>query len=274
MRISFVVAAADLSGGARVIHTYASLLSKRGHDVHVIARPPAPRSVRHRVKAALGMGSCPGASRRQATHCDGSTYDFRLIDEFRPIRSDDVPDSDVVIATWWETAEWIWQMPESKGRKAHFVQGYEVFEYTDANRVKNALKLPVAKITVSEWLRNILVDDLGNNHVSLIYNSVDTKLFNAELRSLNVNPTVGLLFSSIALKNCNAGLEALKLLKQKIPNARIVVIGLVMAAGKANTARAQTFSELDQNELREVYSSCDVWLWPSRSEGFGWNSKG
>ncbi|MFZ3585099.1 hypothetical protein ACOI1H_23630, partial [Loktanella sp. DJP18] len=35
---------------------------------------------------------------------------------------DDLPDSDVIIATWWETAEWVAALPSIKGRKFYLLQ--------------------------------------------------------------------------------------------------------------------------------------------------------
>ena len=39
MKITFVLAAADLSGGNRVISIYAQRLQSRGHQVTVVSRP-------------------------------------------------------------------------------------------------------------------------------------------------------------------------------------------------------------------------------------------
>ena len=40
MRIVFVLAEADLSGGVRTVATYARLLSERGHVVTIVSTPP------------------------------------------------------------------------------------------------------------------------------------------------------------------------------------------------------------------------------------------
>src|SRR5438067_549849 len=44
-----------------------------------------------------------------------------------PISAGDVPDGDIVLATWWETVEWAAALPASKGAKVHFMQDYEIW---------------------------------------------------------------------------------------------------------------------------------------------------
>ena len=39
----------------------------------------------------------------------------------------DVPDGDLIIATWWETAEWVNALSPNKGAKVYFIQHHEIF---------------------------------------------------------------------------------------------------------------------------------------------------
>ena len=64
----------------------------------------------------------PYAARQAPSMVDGLGLDHRQIESHRPILATDLPDADVVVATWWETAEWIEKFPASKGRKFHFVR--------------------------------------------------------------------------------------------------------------------------------------------------------
>jgi hypothetical protein len=47
-----------------------------------------------------------------------------------------------VIATWWETAEWVDRLSVSKGKKVYFIQHYEAFDYLPKERVEATWRLP------------------------------------------------------------------------------------------------------------------------------------
>src|SRR5262245_53515159 len=114
MRITFVCPIADLSGGFRVIATYAKLLRNRGHDVLVVSRPPRKPTVRERLRAVYRRRPLPKVPKDAPNHLDGSGVSHHVIDRARPVEAADVPDGDVVLATWWETAEWVDALPSGK----------------------------------------------------------------------------------------------------------------------------------------------------------------
>src|SRR3954453_12047264 len=126
MRITFVVGLADLSGGFRVIATYAQRLRQRGHDVVVVSRPRPKPGLRDKLRAVTRGKPMPLDPKKVPSHMEGTGVPHRLLDNYRGVTVDDVPDADVVIATWWETVEWVKDLPASKGAKVHFIQDYEV----------------------------------------------------------------------------------------------------------------------------------------------------
>src|SRR5690348_5110579 len=114
MRITFVVGLADLSGGFRVIATYAQRLQRRGHEVLVVSRPrPKPKLV-NRLRAFVKGRPQPVGPKQARSHMEWTGVPHRLLESFRGVTAADVPDSDVVIATWWESAEWVAALPDSK----------------------------------------------------------------------------------------------------------------------------------------------------------------
>ena len=58
------------------------------------------------------------------SHFDYVGVPVHVLDRYRPVMDCDVPDGDVVIATWWETAEWVVELSSRKGAKAYFIQHY------------------------------------------------------------------------------------------------------------------------------------------------------
>ena len=127
VRITFVLPDANLSGGTRVIAMYAEHLRRRGHQVLVVSTKKKVPHLLDRIKLFLkGYGwwsSNPGPS-----YFDTLNVEHRVINRFRPVTDSDLPDADVVVATWWETAEWVAQLSPTKGSQgsAHPADGVEL----------------------------------------------------------------------------------------------------------------------------------------------------
>lgn len=174
MRITFISPALNLSGGVRVIGIYAQQLMRRGHVVRVVAPPPRSASFKRKFKSWLVGTGWPADRPKVKSHFDGSGVDPQILERWRPVTDADVPDGDLVIATWWETAEWVNALDPSKGAKAYFIQHHEVFDYLPVERVKATWKLPLHKITISKWLVELAAREYGDPNVWLVPNSVDT----------------------------------------------------------------------------------------------------
>jgi glycosyltransferase involved in cell wall biosynthesis len=194
----------------------------------------------------------------------------RQISSYRPITTDDVPDADVIIATWWETAEWVAAMPAGKGRKAYFIQHYEAHPGQDASRVDATWRLPMHKIIIAQWLVAIAKDRFGDGDISYVPNAVDLEQFNAPPRGKQAIPTVGVMYSVVNFKGCDVSLKAFELAKENIPELRLVAFGnRTVTLDLPLPADADYTMRPAQDQIRNIYSRCDVWLLGSRSEGFG-----
>jgi glycosyltransferase involved in cell wall biosynthesis len=267
MKITFVLPFAGLAGGIRVAAIYADRLKKRGHEVFVVSLPVDPVSPLDQLKSLIkGKG---WLSNQEASHFDNVDVPHQVLERWRPITDADVPDADVVVATWWETAEWVAKMSDAKGAKAYFIQHHEIFEGMPKERVEATWSLPMHKITISQWLIDLARERYGDSNVSFVPNSVDTEQFNAPPRGKQQIPTVGMLYVPVGWKGCDVSLKAFSLAAQKIPNLRLVAFGvfdpsadLPLPAGTEYTKRPP------QNAIKDIYAKCDVWLCGSWSEGF------
>lgn len=204
----------------------------------------------------------------EPSHFDNLDATCQLLDYFRPVTDSDVPDADVVIATWWETAEWVAKLSASKGEKVYFIQHYEAFDYLPKDRVEATWKLPFHKIVISEWLLELAQKRFGDRLVSHVPNSVDTDLFNARPRKKQPLPTVGMLYSKAYWKGCDVSLRAFALAAEQLPNLRLVSFGEVPSTQANFPANTRYFQHPEQDKIKDVYATCDVWLCGSRSEGF------
>ena len=268
MKITFVMASGfSLTGGVRVIATYAQRLQQRGHDVLVISPPQAKLSLRSQLRSLSKGKGWIRQPQREPSHFDHLDATCQLLDRRRPVTNTDVPDADVVIATWWETAEWVDRLSVSKGKKVYFIQHYEAFDYLPKERVEATWRLPFHKIVISKWLLELAQKRFGDSLASHVPNSVDTDLFQAPPRNKQSAPTIGMLYSEAYWKGCDISLKAFALAAQQFPNLKLVSFG--EASPSANfPANTQYFQHPAQDRIKDVYAKCDVWLCGSRSEGF------
>lgn len=270
MKITFVLPPVNLSGGIRVLAIYSQLLQQRGHQVLVVSVPPRLPPFEKRLKSLLQGKGWPVKPISRPSHLDSINVPHRIIDRYRPITDADVPDADVVIATWWETAEWVTRLSPAKGAKAYFIQHHENHDNLPKDRVAATYLMPFHKITIAEWLVELMKNLYGDNHVSLVPNSVDIKQFDAPPRSKQQIPTIGMMFSNKIWKGSDIGLEACSLASQQIKNLHLVMFGSGHPSTESLSSTAvKFFHQPPQNTLKDIYAQCDAWLFPSRIEGFG-----
>lgn len=109
----------------------------------------------------------------------------------------------------------------------------------------------------------------GDAAVDLVTNGVDHKLFYAPVRAKQASPTVGVLYHEAGFKGFDVTLIALEQLKQRWPDLRVIAFGSCAPSGiYALPDYIELFVTPQQDSLRDLYASCDVWLTMSRSEGF------
>jgi glycosyltransferase involved in cell wall biosynthesis len=267
MRITFVTPGWGISGGDRVIAIYAERLQRRGHQVLLVAPAKRRPSLLARIRRALR-----GESLLEA---EEPTYLSDAVPRKRkqrpgPVTSADVPDADVVIATWWETAEWVAALPPQKGAKAFFIQHYEAFEYVPKDRVDGVWRLPLQKITISKWLVDLAASRFEDTDVVLIPNSVETSQFNAPARGKNAVPVIGMLYSDVPWKGTDVCLAAIG--KLPFPVRIVAFSSAVKVPGAHGTPALPVDADFHyrpaQDLIPKLYARCDVWLCGSRGEGF------
>ncbi len=269
MKVVFVLALADLSGGVRVVAQYARLLQQRGHRVLVISTPHAVPGAVTQIKSLVRGRGWMETPRVGTSHLDHPDIEHHVLERFRAVRDSDVPDSDVVIATWWQTVEWVQALAPSKGIKAHLVQDHEIWGGPRA-QVDAAYRAPLAKLVVSSFLRDLLRREYGVDAVAVIPNGVDTVQFDAPPRRKQPVPTVGLNYATKHNKGTDIALKAFELASRSVPGLRLVAMGnepvspeLPLPACTEYALRAR------DGAVRDLYARCDAWLFPTRWEGFG-----
>jgi glycosyltransferase involved in cell wall biosynthesis len=272
MRITFILPTISVAGGVRVVLMIAEQLRQQGHSVVIASpSPPQPR-LRSRIKSLLLGRGWPKPIRPDLSYFDQLKIEVehRLIDRDRPIVDADLPDADVVVATWWLTAEWVAKLSPAKGAKAYFIQQLESRFGQPADRVEATWRLPMQKIVCARWLAELARKRFGDSTAIVVPNGVDTELFHAPARGKQPRPTVGFMYApTVPVKGTSTALAAIAAAARRVPRLHVSAFGMGEVHASAPLPAGSDYVQLPkQEQLRTIYAGCDVWLCSSTSEGF------
>lgn len=146
MRITWLLETADqLWGGVKVALEDANWLQRHGHEVTVVSRSGPPTWMELACR-------------------------FVRVPDFR---SENLPDGEVLIGTFWTTLPFVASAAPSKGVPVHFCQGYEGDAPENValrSRIEAAYSLPgIKRITISPNLTHLLREKFGYSATQLPY---------------------------------------------------------------------------------------------------------
>jgi len=257
LNITFLAPCKDLSGGIKVIATYANLLMDRGHQVTVI-HPKVQQPVLRQFKRWAIK-----TVKNQQDHLDSFKGRLLAVDQ---INDESVPVGDIIIATAWETAEWARDLNDDKGRKFYFVQGHEVWN-GQQERVYATLKLPFTKITISSWLQTLLSEISDDHQIALIPNGCDFTLDETQALTSDRTYHVGMTYSSIPNKGADIGLGAMRKLVHDNPQLKFVIFGSEAPVGNL-PPNLTVYVKPSRKRIEQIYRETKVWMSSSYEEGF------
>lgn len=234
--------------------TYADRLAGHGHAVQVI--------VPHRRRGP--------AFWRRRPECEGVAWmpgfraSLRLVPRWTP---GDLPEADVVVATAWQSAAAVAEAPEASGKKFYLVQHYESLHHGEAAAVDATYRLPLRKIVISTWLRELMRERFAAE-AELLVTPVDPLLFHrVPVPPATSGPRVLMLHHDHAWKGVADGFEAVARVRRSVPALRLVGFGVKAPRGAA--PYDEFHADPPQRELAALYSSADIYLCPSWDEGLG-----
>ncbi len=269
LKINILLYHPGLGGGDRVVAIYADYLRKRGHDVVLTGLKPPRTRIRKSISDFVRTGKLPGRG-HQKTHYDHVGLDVAVANAPKTISNDDLPDADVVIATFWLTAEWATALSPTKGAPVYFIQNYEsLFPHSDPERVDETYRLPMQKIVISKWLDTLMREKFHAPPIALIPNSVNIDQFFAPHREKNRTPCVGFLYGDSKIKGVDVTLRAIEKIRSKIPALKVISFGSGPISSNLRLPSGCTYYlSPEQHKIRDIYAQCDVWMCGSRMEGF------
>jgi glycosyltransferase involved in cell wall biosynthesis len=183
-----------------------------------------------------------------------------------------LPDADFIVATCWETSEYIAGLPKNKGKGFYLIQGDEsafssVIRGGLVKRVLDTWKLPLRKIVISTWLKERL-QSTGNNS-TVIFNGLNSaELYIKQPPEKRSNCVVIMLYHLSPNKGCSEGLEAFRILKEQMGELEIILFG-VPSKPEGLEDWIRYYKLPSRDELRALYNEAAIFLTPSHSEGWG-----
>lgn len=209
-----------------------------------------------------------------------------------------IPDADFVVATAWDTAYFVASLSDEKGCKLYFVQHYEIWDMWDDEKswekagqiekdpnklclamhdvipensesrklkvkVDGSYKLPLQKITISSWLKQLLEEKFHENVLGVIINGVNFGTFHRE-DTKKTGKSVLMPYRPIRWKGTEDGLKAFLITRKKHPEAEFAVYGVEQAHV---SAWVKNYGEVSDEQLRSLYNHSDIFVLPSWVEG-------
>lgn len=268
MRINFVVPEYTKTGGMRVVLLFAEELVSRGHEVSLYApgfpfnpykKQFKPYFIKHRLRKSAVYLSGKG---RTDAFFAGSRAEINTV----PFITDFfIPDADVVIATSWTSSYPVRRLSERKGKKVYLVQDYEAWN-SNVKYVDESYKLPLFKITVSEYLKRLLLVKFGEKSEKIPVSPDYRKFYNSDKR-FDVPLRILFMDHSLPNKNTAGAVEIAKKLKSRYPELKFNCFG--MDRYREMPEFIEFHRNPDDREIRKLYCDSQIFIFSSLYEGFG-----
>lgn len=259
---------ASPAGGFKVVYEYANRLQLRGHQVAVIH----PRNLECQAGPMQSLKSHLWRYKTRWRQQPLVPW-FEIHPEVKLLLTPDlreqfIPEADVILATAYKTAFHIAGYTAKKGSKYYLIQSYETWQGAEAE-VRASWRLPLQKIVIAHWLLD-LARELGElERTTYIPIGLDLAQFKIiQPIKQRLRPRVAMLAHPHENKGMQDGLQALQMVKAKLPELEVILFGVHPRDDKLPNW-IQYERQPAQDKLVEIYNSCRVFLNPSWLEGWG-----
>jgi glycosyltransferase involved in cell wall biosynthesis len=253
LKITFLAPHVRIAGGVRAILTYADRLAALGHEVTLVVPAGGPVAAWWRNTRGAAPDWMLGLRPR--------------IMWVRRWSADALPDGDVIVATAWQSAAVVAAAAGRCGAKFYLVQHYESLYHGDPAAVDATYRLPLTKIVISTWLREVMRERF-DSEAAVVVTPVDRALFHrVPVEVTTSRPRVLMLHHEYAWKGVADGLAAVARVKARMSALRLVGFGV--RPPREALAYDEFHANPPQDALAALYSGCDIYLCPSWDEGLG-----
>ena len=269
MKITFLSSQySRISGGNRALFEYANRLRQKGHSVRwfVLAKPARWYRIDH----------WPRILNKKISVLDPNVIDWmdnKIPIELLSVNEESlIPNSDILLATAWQTAHFSASFPDEKGKKLYFVQHHESLWTRQKDKARQTYYMPFKKIVISTWLKKILREQYGQE-ADVLVTPVNDSIFFKTDKDKKAKPRVCMLHHNYDWKGYKDAMTAIKKVREENCEIELVVFGekiqdptpLYDEAGFKFEYHYRPTGEA----LRKIYTSCGTFLCSSWYEGLG-----
>lgn len=215
------------TGGYKVVYEYANRLVQDGVEVHIVYSGSiywAQKPLRFKLSNVVRY--------LQTLVCGYSGRAWFPLDKWvkehltLSMNYRHVPKTDLYVATSPYTAWSLNTYPIANARKFYFIQDKEDWGPGIQAILKKTYCMPLQKIVVSQWLKQMLWKEYGEDCL-LIPNGFDFEKFRLTIAFEQKSKChVSMLYHTMERKRCADAIAALKIVKQQIPALRVNVFGV------------------------------------------------
>jgi len=261
VKLNIVIPSSVLGGGIKMIFTYANELTERGHDVVVYIPKLFVWTNLDGGKLNIKTSLANSFKRGRKVPWYDVKFKIKL-----PLKIEDkyIRDADVVIASAWYTAQSVFDLSPSKGKKAYFVQDYEIW-HQDKSVVDNSYKLNMERICTTNTLAMTLKTEC-NVDSQVVYNGIDDNEFIVGEKLLNHPRTFIMLGNFSDYKGGRNGLNILLRLKMEF-GIRAIIFGIKKY--DFVPPEIEYYIMPKRVKLIELIRQSDVLLFPTLQEAWG-----
>ncbi|NJN47131.1 MAG: glycosyltransferase [Candidatus Competibacteraceae bacterium] len=185
------------------------------------------------------------------------------------------PDSDIIVATLWNTVSWAVEAVKLNRakRSVYFIQDYEPWFFPDSDskhceQVKSTYGLVEHRVVMSDWLNDLLMQD-GHNSTKIAL-GMDLSRFYPRSVPRSGPVVLAMARPGTPRRGFPSTIAALCQLKQIMPEVEIVLFGdRFLSYRNIPFLYRDEGVVFEQNRLAELYSEADVFLDGSDFQGFG-----
>jgi glycosyltransferase involved in cell wall biosynthesis len=270
MRITFILPGwpRKPSGGFKVVYEYANGLSERGHKirlVHSLLTFPEQASLKKKIVAPIILLTDHLFKFPKVSWFDISPK----VDIIIVINLDEyfIPESDIIVATSWQTAEHVAQYSSSKGRKFYLVMDFYPW-LGPRERIEATWRMMFNKITISHWLyEKVLKVTKCKNDLISIPPGIDQKKFNLKENVNQRGDKTMMMYTRGSYKAPEDGISALEICKAKFPTLGASLFG-PFKPSKMLPSWMIFRRNVSEEDLARMYNHSKIYVCCSIEEGF------
>ncbi|HEV2419181.1 MAG TPA: glycosyltransferase family 4 protein [Terriglobia bacterium] len=257
-------------GGYKVVYEYANHLSRRGYQISFIhpATVYFDRPLKDQLKA---LRYVPLRISKGYRPDRWFKVDSKVKLLWAPsLHERHIPDADIIVATAWQTAEWIITYGRKKGKKVYFVHDYEHYMAADnalKERIRRTFHCGLSIISTSP-AGMAMVEESGGRITADIPNGVDFSIYRKSKKIEDPNRNmIGFPARNETFKGTHDAIQALASVKDCFPEIKVWAYGPKRVKGLPEWVRF--YLRPSDRELSEMYNCTSIFVTASHYEGWG-----